>query len=569
MNTDESVRIGEASIKDAYALLERDYARIKRAIGVIDEGIWEWDVGAGRIWFSPRWKGMLGYEPEEMENTFLAWQNLIHPEDLSRFLAAWVDCEEGRVDHFRVDYRIRRKTGDYQWVEVHGTGVREADGVKNLAGCHTDISVRKACEESQAAGRKTLVEEVSRRTQELELLRELGEAIVSELELDKVLRLVASKARSLIGAETLLVPLLSATQDTYQYMAADGLYAEDIEGSSFSVRVGMCGWVLQHEKPLLYGDPQEWVMDEKTRWENGQQSALLVPLFSKGRIIGGLSGMGKSGGGSFTSRDMELLTIFANQVSIAIENASLFQELRQMVNTLEQRVAGRTAELEAINQELEAFSYSVSHDLRAPLRSIDGFGLALLEDYGAVLEGDGKVYLERLRANTQRMGELIDAMLQLCRVVRAGMKVETVDLSAMADEIAAGLVEMDGTRQVEFACEKGITVQGDPRLLRVALENLLSNAWKYSTRTEHPRVEFGALRSDSGITCFVRDNGAGFDMTYVDKLFNAFQRLHSSAEFAGTGIGLATVRRIVQRHGGRVWAEGAPGMGATFYFSLK
>ncbi len=225
--------------------------------------------------------------------------------------------------------------------------------------------------------------------------------------------------------------------------------------------------------------------------------------------------------------------------------------------------------LENINKELEAFSYSVSHDLRAPLRSIDGFGLALLEDYGHVLEGEGKVYLERLRANTQRMGELIDAMLELSRVTRAEMHAETVDLSVLARSIAAELAEANPQCSVKFICKPGIRVQGDPRQLHIMMENLLANAWKYSGKVTHPRVEFGSWMNAGKLTCFVRDNGVGFDMANAGKLFGAFQRLHTEAQFPGTGVGLATVKRIIQRHHGHVWVESSPGAGATFYFSLK
>lgn len=231
----------------------------------------------------------------------------------------------------------------------------------------------------------------------------------------------------------------------------------------------------------------------------------------------------------------------------------------------------RTAELQVANQELEAFSYSVSHDLRAPLRSIDGFSLALLEDYADQLDETGRNYLQRVRAATQRMGQLIDDMLELSRIARAEMRHETVDLSAMATEVLDELQKNDADRKVEWHVQPGLEAEADTRLLKVALDNLLGNAWKYTARQPEPRIEFGQVENGNveGIKeFFVRDNGAGFDMAYADKLFGAFQRLHAASDFPGTGVGLATVQRIIHRHGGRVRGEGKPDQGATFYFSL-
>lgn len=258
-------------------------------------------------------------------------------------------------------------------------------------------------------------------------------------------------------------------------------------------------------------------------------------------------------------------------------------ELRRYATELEQRVEARThelaernealrknaAELTAANAELDAFAYSVSHDLRAPLRSIDGFSQVLLEDYGAQLDDAGKDSLQRVRAASQRMGSLIDDLLKLARVTRAEVRTEQVDLSALAQEIVAELEQAAADRKVEFAIAPGLTARGDARLLRVALDNLLRNGWKYTAKTAAPRVEFG-VKSENGERVFlVRDNGAGFDMKYSDKLFGVFQRLHTAAEFEGTGVGLATVRRIITRLGGRIWAEGAVDRGATFYFTLS
>ena len=261
----------------------------------------------------------------------------------------------------------------------------------------------------------------------------------------------------------------------------------------------------------------------------------------------------------------EGLSLFFNDVT---KHKQAEEEVRRLHAELEQRVRDRTAQFEAANKELETFAYSVSHDLRAPLRGIDGWSLALVEDFGAQLDEEALHYLGRVRSEAQRMGQLIDDLLRLSRVTRAPLDRDCVDLTAVARSIADNLREMHAGRQIEFTVQPGLTACGDARLLEVALTNLLSNAAKFTGKQAEARIEVGRTEPEGQPAFYVRDNGAGFDMAYARSLFGPFQRLHRSSEFPGTGIGLATVQRIIHRHGGRVWAEAQVDRGATFYFTL-
>jgi light-regulated signal transduction histidine kinase (bacteriophytochrome) len=244
-------------------------------------------------------------------------------------------------------------------------------------------------------------------------------------------------------------------------------------------------------------------------------------------------------------------------------------EIHRLNADLEQRVRDRTVQLDALNHDLEMFNASVSHDLHAPLRRIDSFVDALRDDYAERLDADGLQLFQHIGASTQRMHELIDALLALSRVSRQELQWQVVDLSALAHQMATELQHSHPTRQVDWVIAEGLTTHGDPRLLHIVLDNLLGNAWKFTANQPQACIELGRQTAPDGTSVwFVRDNGVGFDMALVDRLFAAFQRLHRDTEFPGTGIGLATVQRIIHRHGGRVWAEGAVHQGATFYFTL-
>jgi signal transduction histidine kinase len=274
------------------------------------------------------------------------------------------------------------------------------------------------------------------------------------------------------------------------------------------------------------------------------------------RSIGALrAGLGRFGAGKFDER-------------IVVTSNDELADVAAGANQMAENLARTQARLQQSNQELEAFSYSVAHDLRAPLRAVNGFSAALLEDYGAELDEDAKSDLRRIIAASERMAELIDALLALARLTRTELRKEKVDLTMMANAVVGQLRATDPERNVDFAIEEGLVTECDSRLVRAALENLLGNAWKFTRKEASAKIELSSERADGATVYVVHDNGAGFDMNLVEKLFAPFRRLHKETDFEGTGVGLATVQRIVRRHGGRIWAESAPGKGATFRFTL-
>jgi light-regulated signal transduction histidine kinase (bacteriophytochrome) len=308
-------------------------------------------------------------------------------------------------------------------------------------------------------------------------------------------------------------------------------------------------------------------------------AVVLLPLTISGRAVGVLMA-GRRTPDAFKDADEKLFSVVADRIALSLDRANVYEAERearkkaetsaeevQVLNAeLETRVRVRTAELEAANRELEAFSYSVSHDLRAPLRSVDGISVALEEDFGEQLTPEALDFLRRIRAGVQKMGQLIDALLQLSRITRIDLAREEVSVTELAEEIVRDLRQQNADRNLVFRIQPGMRADADPRLLRVALENLFGNAVKFTTKRDEAVVEMGQELETGEF--YIRDNGAGFDMRYAGKLFTAFQRLHGDRDFPGSGIGLATVSRVIRRHGGQAHAEGVVDGGATFRFTL-
>jgi light-regulated signal transduction histidine kinase (bacteriophytochrome) len=306
---------------------------------------------------------------------------------------------------------------------------------------------------------------------------------------------------------------------------------------------------------------------------------LVVPLLQGDNLWGLLCIHQCRGPRQWKPTEIEFVQQIASHLAVALKQAELLADLQaevaerkqaeQKAQELNQGLQRAILELQSVNRELESFSYSVSHDLRAPLRSIDGFSQALLEDCQDQLDIAGQDYLHRIRAATKRMGQLIDDLLTLSRVTRSDMHKTPVNLSQLAQRLCFNLQQSDSSRQVDIQIQPDMVATGDSRLLQLVIDNLLNNAWKFTNKQSQASIVFGAEVDEQGrLVYFVRDNGDGFDMAFRDKLFQPFQRLHGTHEFPGNGIGLATVQRIIHRHGGQVWAEGRLGQGATFFFTL-
>ncbi len=401
---------------------------------------------------------------------------------------------------------------------------------------------------------------------ELRALHALSEAINRGDTTDAVYPEAIGALRWITGAERAAVLMLDQG-DAMRFVAWDGLsdaYRAAVGGHS--------PWAAREARaePLVVLDagrePALAALLPALKSE-GIASLAFVPIAHQGRLYG-MFMLCFEAPFAPSAEQMRFSLTAAEYLALAVSRQRALEEVRQLNAGLEERVRRRTLQLENANREMEAFCYSVSHDLRAPLRALDGFARILIEDAGHALDEVDRSNLHRIISASERMGRLMDDLLKLSRIGRASMRLAAVDLGALAGAIVEGLGKTEPQRSFSWLIDDGLTVRADTGLMRIALENLIGNAWKYTSRNASSCIEFGKLDEAGRSAYFVRDNGAGFDMRYAGKLFSPFQRVHSPGEYEGNGIGLAIVQRILLRHGGRVWAESEPGRGSTFWFTL-
>ena len=493
-------------------------------LGAVLAGIWEVDFVARRVTWSPEmyWLHGCNVEPLSLDTYIL---RLVHPEDRELVQSA-LSHMAGGVDPQRpidLEYRIVRPDGTVVWISSIGSIELAANGQPGRAvGLARDISVRKRVESAQR-------------------------------DADRFIARIADVAPTLI----------------YVYDVATG---RRIYNNGWLPQ--MLGYGIDYDSDVRPFMDRVLHPDDKERMAAYRQSHVrladgaISQVEYRARHIDGSWRWLLSRNLVFArNEDGSVRQLLGTTTDITAAKRAE-EELRRLNIELERRVSERTADLQAANSELEAFAYSVSHDLRGPLRAIGGFSNAVLDSCGEQLDASGRRYLSLGTAGVKRMADMIEGLLALSRTTRNELFLGTVDLSAIASDVLADLQHAEPNRRVDLLIVRQSEVTGDARLLRIALDNLLGNSWKYTARCERARIEFGMQAAQDETIYFVRDNGVGFDMANAAALFMPFQRLHLSGEFEGTGIGLATVQRIIHRHGGRIWAQSAPEQGATFYFTL-
>jgi len=539
--------------------LQKASSRYRAFISASNTGAWEYDAQSGFIWCSPEYFSMLGrdvgdYEMTGARNIEQAWLELLHPDDRDRAWQHFLDYLDHPQGMWEQTYRMLHSDGHWVWVWSRGKTLSDLFGLSTsiTVGTHIDISEIKTAAEWKEA------------------LFEIANAANSNASMDGLFRSIHRSISRLLAADNFYIAIYDAEKDEISFPFYVDQYDQPFPAQKPGR--GVTEYILRTGQPVhAPADVFDRMVEQGEVELCGTKSVdwLGVPLQSNLKTIGVMVVQSYDEKVRFGQRELDILSFVSSQVAMVIERKKAEEQILRLNAGLEQRVNQRTASLQAANQEMESFAYSVSHDLRAPLRTLDGFSAFLLSDYSGQLDEEGQDYLHRIQEAARRMGQLINDLLNLSRITRAELDYRPVNLTALAREIAADLqAQYPQRRAVDWQISEGLVDEGDPNLLRIALENLINNAFKFTSRLEQVKIEVGMLDQAGERVYFVRDNGTGFNMAYAGKLFGPFQRLHGAKEYPGTGIGLSIVQRIITRHGGRIWPESEPGKGSTFYFTL-
>jgi len=485
------------------------------------DGFWDWNLISGEISYSRRWKEVLGFSETEIGNTKDEWFARIHPDDQRKVYTVVNAIMDGAQTVFSSEYRLHCKDGGWIWLLTRGRAIHDDGGmVVRLSGINTDVT--------------------DRHQQEMTLQNELTQARRLNDTLDYVSAYIyiKNKKRQYVYGNSAALELFNISARELMGCEDDRFFPPEAVARLREVdrRVLEEGEMTREEIEVFPGTPGWRVLFE-----------IKTPIYDENGDIWGLCSV---------STDVS-------------ERKQVEAEIRRLNEVLETRVIERTSQLELAQQELAALTSSMAHSLKTPLRALDGFSYLLLEEYHQYLDDQGKDYLKRIRNASHRMWQVTDDLLNLLSITRSELSLSRVNLSLVAQDIIKMFKNTQPERQVEFVCPEGLVVEADVLMTQIFIGHLLNNAWKFTRSRQPARIELGSLVQDGKTVFFIRDNGVGMDMAYIQKLFGVFQQLHSPEEYEGSGISLAMVQRIIQRHGGRIWAEGAVDQGATFYFTFR
>lgn len=538
--------------------IRRSEERFRSLVLASAQIVWSTDPEGRMVEPSPTWSEFTGQPADQAAGR--GWLRMLHPEDLPGVEVRWAAAVKSRTQYVD-EYRLQRRDGGFRRFQVRAIPIAGPDRrVDEWIGTCTDVTQQRQAEE-----------ELKRTADWLAALNRLGRIISSNLDLAAVFDLLAQEMRALLtfdrAALVVLLPGRGEWEVVHQWSRTSQIVPVGFRGP---LAESALEWTARHKQPLVENVLGERWSEVHLARQIGMKSRVLFPLIFQEEVLGVFL-VSSQEPGTFAPDSVAFLQALSDQLAVALHNSRLYGDAQRVAEELERRVAERTRQLEDSNRELEAFSYSVSHDLRAPLRAMAGFSNILLNEYADRMPAEASRYAGRIQHAARKMGQLVDDLLAFSRLGRQALVFRAVDLAQVFRAVADELRSDYAGRSVELEIGPMNLCRGDPSLLKQVAANLLSNAFKY-TRGRHPaRILVGQLsESEQGrVIYFVKDNGVGFDMRFASKLFRVFQRLHRTEDFDGTGVGLAIVQRIIHRHGGRIWADSAVDVGTTFYFTLE